>query len=436
MQVKIHKSKDEARAAATDKTVTNIIERALARGATDIHIEPRSRTIVVRFRIDGWLQEVTKLPLSALDDIILNIKNRGGLDAQQQSAPQAGSFNFDSSQIKTSVNVATMPTVNGEKIALRLTRQLSEPATLEALGFWGSALNRLETGVAEPHGLVVAASLHRTGATMSLLGIIHLLNNPALNIATLEDPIEHEVAGVNQTQVNTAAGVNFSAGLQALLRQDPNVVMVSDLHEAETVKTATQAALSGRLLLGGIHATDAAHGVAHLLNMHVEPFLVATALRLSVGQRFVRRVCPSCAQSYTPDEETKKALRQILKNSGITAVKALHELEASAVKHGFAVGHGKPGLSTTDKTVTRLYRAHPEGCPHCNFTGYHGRLGICEVLTTSDNMKKLIAEGAGATEIRKLAIQEGMVPLALDGLVKALCGLTTLEEIAPLALVA
>lgn len=436
MQVKLHKSKDEARHAATDKTVTAIIERALARGATDIHIEPRVRNIVVRFRIDGWLQEVTKLPLAALDDIVQNLKNRSGLDSEQQAAPQSGSFNFDSDQIKTSIHVATMPTVNGEKIALRLTRQLAEPATLEALGFWGEALKRLEMGVAEPHGLVVAASLQRTGATMSLLGVVHLLNNPALNIATLEDPIEHQVAGVNQTQINSAAGITFNSGLQALLRQDPNVVMVSDLHEADTVHTSVQAALSGRLLLGGVHATDATHGVVHLLNMHVEPFLIATALKLAIGQRFVRRLCASCAQPYTPDEAAKKELRLILKNSGVTTVKALHELELSAIKHGFGIETTTPEASTTERSVTRLYRANPEGCPHCNFSGFNGRQGICEVLNTSDHLKKLIAANAGTTNIRKLAIKEGMTPLALDGLVRALRGLTTLEEIAPLALVA
>src|SRR5581483_10435978 len=199
-----------------------------------------------------------------------------------------------SNQINATIHVATMPTVTGEKIAMRLTRRLSEPATLAALGYWGDALNRLETSIAEPHGLVIAASLHRTGANMSLLGIVHLLNNPALNIATLEDPIEHQVPGVNQTQINTATGVNFNTGLQALLHQDPNVVMVSDLHDEDTVHTALQAALSGRLLIGGIHASDAAHGVVHLLNMHIEPFLIATALRLAIGQRSVRRLCPSC----------------------------------------------------------------------------------------------------------------------------------------------
>lgn len=436
MQVKIHKSKDEARAAATDKTITAIIERALARGASDIHIEPRSRNIVVRFRIDGWLQEVTKLPLAALHDIVLNIKERSGLDTQQESAPQTGTFSFDSEQITTNIHVATMPTVNGEKVAMRLTRQLSEPATLGALGFWGATLSRLETAIAEPHGLMIAVSLHRTGANMSLLGVVHLLNNPALNIATLEDPIEHQVPGVNQTQINTAAGVTFNAGLQALLHQDPNVVMVSDLHEDDTVQTAIQAALSGRLLIGGIHASDAAHGVVHLLNMHIEPFMVATALRLAIGQRFVRRLCSSCAKPYTPDETAKKELRVLLKSAGVTSVKSLHELEHSAIKHEIGADFAGSDANSTEKTIKRLYRADPEGCPHCNFSGYNGRLGICEVLTSTDQMKKLIASSATTDEVRSLAIEEGMVPLALDGLVKALRGLTTLEEILPLSMVA
>jgi type IV pilus assembly protein PilB len=271
---------------------------------------------------------------------------------------------------------------------------------------------------------------------MSLLGIVHLLNNPALNIATLEDPIEHHVAGINQTQINSAVGMSFNSGLQALLRQDPNVVMVSDLHEAETVHTAVQAALNGRLLLGGVHATDAAHGIVHLLNMHVEPFLIASALKLAIGQRYVRRLCPSCAQAYAPDEAAKKELRTILKNSGMIAVKPLHELEQRAIKHGFGIDTGEPKASTTERTVTRLYRANPEGCPHCNFSGFNGRLGICEVLNTSDHLKKAIASNEGTAELRKLAVKEGMVPLALDGLIKALRGLTTLEEVSPLALVA
>jgi type II secretory ATPase GspE/PulE/Tfp pilus assembly ATPase PilB-like protein len=436
LQVKIHKSKDEARTAATDKTVSAIIERALARGATDIHIEPRARNIVVRFRIDGWLQEVTKLPSPALEDIVHVLKTKGGLDTSLLKAPQNGSYTFESEQIQTVVHVATMPTVNGEKIVLQLSRQLSEPATLEALGYWGDSLDRLERAIAQPHGLVVAASLHQAGATMSLLGVVHLLNNPALNIATLEDPIEHQIAGVNQTQIDVSAGVTFTSGLLALLHQDPNVVMISDLHDAEAVYTAVQAALSGRLLMGGMHANDASHAIVQLLNMHVEPFLIATALKLSIGQRYVRRLCTSCAKTYEPDEATRKELRTILKSCGVTSMRTLHDLERSAMKHNLGTETGTQHPHTTEKTITKLYRANPEGCPHCAFSGYSGRVGICEVLTASDPMKKLIASNPTTAEIRALAIKEGMIPLALDGLLKALRGITTIEEIVPLALIA
>lgn len=419
--------------AAIDKTVAALIEKALARGASDVHIEPRVRNIVVRFRIDGWLQEVAKLPLPALGGLVRNLKKRGELDTSEHNAPQSGSFQFDSEQLATSVHVATMPTVTGEKITLHLARQLSEPATLEALGYWGESLRRIEMALAEPHGLVIASSTSRTGASMSLLGAVHLLNNPALNIATLEESIEHQVAGINQTQVNAAAGVNFTSGLQALLAQDPNVVMVSDLHEADTVRTAVQAALSGRLILGGLHASDAAHGVAHLLNMQVEPFLIASSLRVALGQRFVRRLCVHCREAFAPDESVRKDLRTLLHASGIKSVKELYELERAAIDAG--LGDGQP-LNTTDKVIIRLFRANPEGCPRCRFSGYSGQLGINEVLATSDAMKELIASKAGAAAIRKLAIQEGMIPLPLDGLIKALRGLTTLDEILLLVLVA
>jgi type II secretory ATPase GspE/PulE/Tfp pilus assembly ATPase PilB-like protein len=427
----MHKSKEDAQKAAVDKTVTALIEKALARGASDIHIEPRERNIVVRFRVDGWLQEAAKLPLPALSVIVRNLKKRAELDTDAHNAPQNGSFQFDSDQLPTTVRLATMPTVTGEKISLHLTRHLSEPATLESLGFWGDALARIENAVAEPHGLVVAASLDHTGASLSLLGVVHLLNNPALNIATLEDPIEHQVAGINQTQVNTAAGVSFSAGLQAVLKQDPNVVMVSDLQAADTVGVAVQAALNGRLIIGGLHVSDAAHGVAHLLNMHVEPFLVASSLRLALGQRFVRRLCAHCREAYAPDESVRKDLRSLLRASGVKSVKELHVLERAAAEAG--LGNELP-LATNDKTITRLWRANPDGCPHCQFTGFTGRLGICEVLAASETMKKRMAGNVGAGDLRKLAIDEGMIPLPLDGLVKALRGLTTLEEILPLAL--
>lgn len=428
---KMHASATAAEAAAIDKTINAMIEKAVVRNATDIHVEPRDRNIVVRFRIDGWLHEIAKLPLRALPGLVKNLKERADLDPNETHAPQSGSFQFDSAQLDTALAIATMPTMTGEKIVMHITPRLSEPATLESLGYWGLMLAHIEHAVAEPHGLVIATSPNKTGTSMSLLGVAHLLNNPALNITTLEDPIERRVAGLNQTQVNAAAGIDFSTGLQALLKQDPNVVMISDMHRPDTVAVAVQASLSGHLILGGLHTDSAAHGVAHLLHMGSEPFLVATALKVALGQRFVRRLCPACRQAYKPDEPIRKDLKRFLKVCGISSVKQLHELELQAAESGIGSEHSS--LSSSETGIMRLWQAHPDGCAHCRFNGYVGQVGICEVLVNSDAMKKLlVGNKASASAIQKLAIGEGMVPLQLDGLIKALRGLTALEDILPL----
>ncbi len=429
MQIKkMHKDAAAAQAAAIDKTINAMLEKAIVRQATDIHLEPRERNIAVRFRIDGLLQEAAKLPLPALKGIASNLKTRANLNAEESRMPQSASFMFKSDQLDVSVQVATMPTVNGEKIAIHLNPQLSEPATLEALGFWGNMLQHIEYAVAEPHGLVLAASPYRVGTNLSLLGIVHLLNNPSLNIVTLEDPIEHRMAGITQSQVDIAAGLNFSNGFSALLKLDPNVVMVSDLHEPQAVRVALDAALSGHLILGGLHVNSAAQAVAHALHMGSEPYLVATALKVVAGQRFVRRLCPSCREVYEPDAASIKSIKQLLKACGISSMKRVHDLEQQAAAEG--LGESAPSsLSTSATGVTHLWRAKIDGCPHCEFTGYHGRLGICEVLVNSDAMKKLITTTPPVTAIQKLALEEGMLPLQLDGLIKALRGLTSLEEI-------
>lgn len=427
----MHTSTAAATSAAVDKAIDAMIEKAIARQATDIHIEPRERTIVVRFRIDGWLHETAKLPLGALSGIVANLKSRAALDTTEVFTPQSGSFTFTSSQYDTTIFVATMPTIDGEKVALQLTPQLSEAATLESLGYWGNGLAHIENAIAEPYGLVIATSPNKTITSLSLLGIVHLLNNPALNIATLENPIEQHVSGINQTQVNLAAGISFSTGLQALLKQDPNVVMIGDMHEQETVALALHAALSGHLILGGLHTNSAAHGIAHLLHMHSEPFIVAAALKISLGQRLVRRLCPTCRESYAPDESVRADLKKLLKLCGVSSVKHLHGLEVQAAEAG--VGPAETSsLGTTPSGITTLWRAHADGCPHCHFTGYSGRVGICEVLVNSEAMKQCIANQASVQEMQRLAVQEGMVPLQLDGLIKALRGLTTLEDILPL----
>jgi type II secretory ATPase GspE/PulE/Tfp pilus assembly ATPase PilB-like protein len=288
-------------------------------------------------------------------------------------------------------------------------------------------LQQIEYAVAEPHGLVVVASPNRTGTSMSLLGLVHLLSNPALNIVTLEDSIEQRVPGVSQTQIDEVTGVNFSSGLVAMLKQDPNVVMVSNMHESETVKIALDASLGGHLLLGGLHTGSAAQAVTHLLHMGSESFLVASALKIVIGQRFVRRLCPVCSEAYKPDAATGKTIKRLLKTSGVSSVKQLHELELQALNEGIGSSEAS-SLGTTATGITRLWRAKPDGCPRCHFTGYNGRIGVCEVLVNSDAMKKLVASMPPALAIHDLAVSEGMIPVQCDAFIKCLRGLTALEE--------
>lgn len=408
-------------------TIEALLEKAIQQQATDVHIEPRERNIVVRFRLNSLLQEVAKVPSTTLEAIVSNLKKCADLDPKQTRMPQNGSYIFTSKQYDVNVHVATMPTINGEKITLHLSPHLSEPATLESLGFWGDTLARIEQAAAEPHGLILASSPSATGTSLSLLGIVHLLNNPALNIAALEDPIEQHVAGVNQTQLDAASGISFSTGLQALLKQDPNVVMISQLHDRLTARTAIDAALDGHLMLGGLHTDSAAHGIVRLLQIHGEPFMVASVLRVSLAQRFVRRLCPSCRESYVPDAALEKDLKRWLKARGVTVAK-LRELERkAAAKHIGASGPSSSGATKTD--TTQLWRASPDGCEHCHFSGHVGHIGICEVIVNSENMKKLLAKNPTAEQIQKLAITEGTLPLEVDGVIKVLRGLTTLSEI-------
>lgn len=404
-----------------------MLEKAVSRHATDVHLEPRERNIVVRFRIDGLLQEVAKLPLSALEALTENIKARAQLKIDDSRAPQTGDFVFVSNDADINLQVSTMPTVAGEKIAIHMSPHLSQPANLEALGYWGDMLRMIEYSVAEPHGLVIATSPQRIGTSMSLLGIVQLLNTPALNIVTLEDPIEHRVAGVTQSQVDVNSGINFSSGLQSLLKQDPNVVMISDLHESEALRIAVDASMRGRLILGGLHVNSASHAIAHLLHMGSEPYLIASSLKLVLAQRFIRRLCHECREEYKPDQSELKEIKQLLKLSGVATIKQLHDLEQQAVKA--AIGDDLDSLSTTAANVSRLWRANPNGCPHCKFSGFQGRLGACEVIENSENLKKVIAGKPIVSKIQTAALADGLIPLQLDGFIKALRGQTSFDEV-------
>ena len=413
--------------------VEALLERAIARGASDIHFEPNERTVRVRLRVDGLLEQVTKLPLVHYPVIAAYLKHWAGLTSS--GAPESGSVEFSStSQVAATLTISTMPTLDGEKVVIHLNPQLSEPATLESLGFWGDSLRQIESTVAEPHGLIIASSPTSTGASMSLLGMVHLLNNPALNIVTLEDPITQRIASVNQTEVKATAGVAFSTYLQALVKQDPDVVMVSSLRDSETVALGLEAALSGKLLLGGLHNQSAVHGIEHLIRLSQEPFLLAAALRLSVGQRFVRRLCPYCREMFKPGPTYREQLKSLLKISGVKSVRTVHTLEKFAAEEG--LGKTPDGellpLVTSETHFTHFWRASEHGCEHCHFKGYSGRIGVCEVLPITEDLRKVIADKASASTLQAAALDAGMIPLQLDAFIKTLRGLTSVDEILPL----
>lgn len=433
MRPKLSKKSNTTSDASIKHAVELLLEQAIAREASDVHFEPNERNVRVRVRINGWLEQATKLPSSHYPAIAAYLKHWAGLTASS-AAPQSGSVEFDSKNISTTLTISTMPTMDGEKLVIHLSPQLSEPATLESLGFWGGPLRQIEQVVAEPHGLIVASSPDTTGASMSLLGIVHLLNNPSFNITTLEDPITQRVASVNQTEVRAAASVPFSTYLQALLKQDPDVVMVSALRDTKTVTLGLEAALSGKLLLGGLHNHSATQAIAHLVRLSDEPFLLAAALRLSVGQRFVRRLCPNCREMFKPDRAYREQLKDLLKMSDVKSVRTVHALEKNAVEAGLGKtpdGHILP-LSTTETHFAHFWRASKHGCEHCHFKGYIGRIGVCEVLPMFEAFRKLIADKASASTLQAAALDAGMIPLQLDAFVKALRGLTSVEEILPL----
>src|SRR5690606_24233913 len=273
-----------------------------------------------------------------------------------------------------------------------------------------------------------------SGKSTSLFSILSKLNKPSVNISTIEDPVEYKIPGANQTQVNAKAGMTFANGLRALLRQDPNIIMIGEIRDIETAGLAVQAALTGHLVFATLHTNNAATTLPRLLDMGLEPFLIASTVRAVVGQRLVRRLCVDCRESYTPDAATLKQVADIFKTDNSTVMSHVHELEKQALAGGIGKANaGKSAktddLSTTASKITRLWKIHDGGCEACNHTGYKGRVGIYEVLANSQDIQKLIVANATSGDIQNQAIKEGMVTMQLDGFVKALRGQTSVEEI-------
>jgi type IV pilus assembly protein PilB len=411
------------------QTVNLIINYGIQTRASDIHIEPRENAVIVRYRVDGVLREANKLPRRVLSALVSRIKILANLKIDEHRAPQDGRFKIAIDDHVYALRVSTLPIVDGEKVVMRILDESSKAATLEELGYWGVSLKRVKQAMVQPHGMILVTGPTGSGKSTSLFSVLSNLNSPTVNISTVEDPVEYRIIGVNQTQVNPLAGMTFANGLRALLRQDPNIIMVGEIRDSETADLAVQAALTGHLVFSTLHTNNAATCLPRFLDMGIEPFLIASTVRIVIGQRLVRRICPYCRDEYAPDATELERIKVsfALDAEGFAHV---HQLEKEALEGGIGADQKvSAGLSSTEKTIQRFWKPHENGCDKCNHLGYLGRMGIYEVLENNLAIQKLIVTNTTSENLEAQAVKDGMITMQLDGLVKALRGQTSLEEI-------
>jgi len=391
----LEKAADEA---PVVKLVNLVLTDAVKRGASDIHIEPYEKEFRVRFRIDGVLQSIMSPPMKLKDAITSRLKIMAKLDISEKRLPQDGrimlKMNIGGRKKQLDFRVSTLPTLWGEKIVLRLLDKENLRLDMTKLGFEPESLVKFEKAILKPYGMVLVTGPTGSGKTNTLYSSISRLNQPDTNIMTAEDPVEFQLGGVNQVQMKEQIGLNFAAALRSFLRQDPNIILVGEIRDFETAEIAIKAALTGHLVLSTLHTNGAPETITRLMNMGIEPFLVATSVHLICAQRLIRRICKECS-------ETVEVPVQTLIEEGFSPE------EAKTIK----IQKGK-------------------GCGVCNNTGYKGRCGLYEVMEVDDEIRELVLVGASAVELKKKAIERGMITLRRSGLIKVAAGITTLEEVA------
>ncbi len=392
---------NEFNSAPIAKIVNTIVEFGIKSRASDIHIEPQDVKTRVRYRIDGILMEKLSLPRSIHDSLISRIKILGGMKIDEKRIPQDGRFHYKLGEEEVDLRVSSLPTVHGEKIVSRLLRKTGGLPTLDKLGVEGVQLQRFEEGIARSYGIVLVTGPTGSGKTTTLYSVLSRLNTKAVNIVTLEDPVEYQIEGINQVQINPQAGLTFATGLKSFLRQDPNIILVGEIRDKETTQLAIQAALTGHLVFSTLHTNDSATAIPRLIDLGGEPFLIASVLSTIMGQRIVRQVCPHCKEMYEPSAEIQTSIKTIL---GPILPKAYVD--------------GQP-----------MHLARGKGCDECNQSGYMGRIGIFEILRSSPEVNKLVMEQSSSQQIELQARKEGMVLMKQDGYLKALAGLTTIDEV-------
>ncbi len=417
---------DVAEESPIAQTVNLLLEYAIRSQASDIHIEPRENYVQVRYRVDGVLKEVNQLPRNVLGALVSRIKILSNLKIDEHRVPQDGRFKIKVAGKQYALRVSTLPISDGEKVVMRILDESNQAVTLQELGYWGHSLEVITAAIAEPNGMILITGPTGSGKSTSLFSVLTMLNKPDVNISTVEDPVEYKISGVNQTQTNPKAGMTFANGLRALLRQDPNIIMVGEIRDSETANLGIQAALTGHLVFSTLHTNNAATCLPRLLDMGIEPFLIASTVKAVVGQRLVRRLCMICRQQYVPGQEEINELVKLFNlRQGETFTK-IHELEKQAQSQGIG---GDTQLATNDTTITNLWHHNPEGCDECNHTGYKGRVGVYEVLSNTIPIQRMIVANATSNQIQDQAITEGMMTMQSDGLVKMLRGNTTLGEV-------
>ncbi|MFH1161786.1 MAG: ATPase, T2SS/T4P/T4SS family [Candidatus Jorgensenbacteria bacterium] len=380
--------------------VDNLIAYATSSRASDIHFEVLDDAVLVRYRIDGILHEIIRVPKEIHPAVVARIKILSGLRVDEHTHPQDGRFRYTSGETVSDVRVSIIPTFYGEKIELRLLAGAQKPLSLAELGLVEEDIKRMQIAIGKTFGMVLSCGPTGSGKTTTLYSLMNILNRPEVNIVTIEDPIEYDMRYLNQMQVNVAAGITFASGLRSILRQDPNIIMVGEIRDTETAGIAVQAALTGHLLLSSLHTNDAPTAVPRLVDMGVPSFLVAAVVNDIIAQRLVRRIHLECVESYAPDQAVLKSIANELQSTG----------------------------GGTVKLPKTFYRG--KGCAACGHTGYLGRLGIFEVLEVTEEIRKLIiSSNFNLDSLRLLARHEGMVSMFEDGLRKVERGITTIEEV-------
>jgi type IV pilus assembly protein PilB len=406
--------KKAAEEVPTINIVNSLLEHAVYEGASDIHIEPSEKELTVRYRIDGILKSVMTLPKNVQSGLIARIKILSNLKIDEHMIPQDGRFKVQIQDEKMAFRVSIIPVYDGEKIVMRLLHEGAKPLTLDQLGFLDSPRKSVEEAIKKPYGMILVTGPTGSGKTTTLYSILGILNQPNVNISTIEDPIEYRIQGVNQSQINPKVGFTFAAGLRAFLRQDPNVIMVGEIRDQETAEISIHAAMTGHLVLSTLHTNDAPTTIPRLVDMGVPPFLVAYTTNIVMAQRLVRKICPYCKKGYFLDKSSADELGRVFDVKKISAL----------FKNNIPKDYKDEG---DDVEKITFYKG--EGCNRCGQTGYKGRVGIYEILEVDEELTRMINSHATADDIKRYAREHGMITMLEDGLVKAKMGTTTLAEV-------